>query len=44
MVQQNKFIINPAYAGEYGKTRIALIGSYIPTKLESINNYGNKLH
>jgi type IX secretion system PorP/SprF family membrane protein len=39
MVQQNKFGINPAYAGEYGKTRIALIGSYTPTKLENANNY-----
>lgn len=34
MVQQNKFGINPAYAGELDKTRISLIGSITPAKLE----------
>jgi type IX secretion system PorP/SprF family membrane protein len=39
MVQQNKFGINPAYAVEQGKTRIALVGSFTPTKLDNANGY-----
>jgi type IX secretion system PorP/SprF family membrane protein len=39
MVQQNKFGINPAYAGELEKTRIALLGSFTPTKLDNANEY-----
>jgi type IX secretion system PorP/SprF family membrane protein len=39
MVQQNKFGINPAYAGELEKTRIALVSNFTPTKLDNANKY-----